>query len=139
MIQEYEVKAGVTLDAAASGGRWGRVGDCGKKGGGVKHEVDWTWGGGGGGVEDGCRGSIMCWLQCADKVICCVRSRLWQNSIFIITVAISFYNSCCALLLSLPLVQSFLSLFLSFSLSLSLSLSLPPFPSGIASRAWSSC
>ena len=33
-IQEYEVKAGVTLDAAASGGRWGRVGYCGKKGGG---------------------------------------------------------------------------------------------------------
>ena len=31
MIQEYEVKAGVTLDAAASGGRWGRVGYCGKK------------------------------------------------------------------------------------------------------------
>ena len=42
MIQEYEVKAGVTLDAAASGGRWGRVGDCGKKrgggGGGFKRE-----------------------------------------------------------------------------------------------------
>ena len=38
MIQEYEVKAGVTLDAAASGGRWGRVGYCGKKkgGGGVQ-------------------------------------------------------------------------------------------------------
>ena len=34
MIQEYEVKAEVTLDAAASGGRWGRVGYCGKKGGG---------------------------------------------------------------------------------------------------------
>ena len=33
-IQEYEVKAGVTLDAAASGGRRGRVGYCGKKGGG---------------------------------------------------------------------------------------------------------
>ena len=53
MIQEYEVKAGVTLDVAASGGRWGRVGYCGKKrgggGGGFKREVDWTWGGGGGG------------------------------------------------------------------------------------------
>ena len=48
MIQEYEVKAGVTLDVAASGGRWGRVGYCGKKegGGGVKRGVDWTWGGG---------------------------------------------------------------------------------------------
>ena len=33
MIQEYEVNAGVTLDAAASGGRWGRVGYCGKRGG----------------------------------------------------------------------------------------------------------
>ena len=32
-IQEYEVNAGVTLDAAASGGRWGRVGYCRKKGG----------------------------------------------------------------------------------------------------------
>ena len=34
---------------AASGGRWGRVGYCGKKegggGGGVKRGVDWTWGG----------------------------------------------------------------------------------------------
>ena len=51
MIQEFEVKAGVTLDAAASGGRWGRVGYCGKKGGGgvFKLGVDWTWGGGGGG------------------------------------------------------------------------------------------
>ena len=25
MIQEYEVKAGVILDAAASGGRWGTI------------------------------------------------------------------------------------------------------------------
>ena len=30
-IQEYEVNAGVTLDAAASGGRWGRVGYSGKR------------------------------------------------------------------------------------------------------------
>ena len=66
MIQEYEVKAGVTLDAAASGGRWGRVGDCGKKGGGGGSSVALIGHGGGGGVEDGCRGSIMCWLQCAD-------------------------------------------------------------------------
>ena len=51
-IQEYEVNAGVTLDVAASGGRWGRVGYCGKRGGGrrgFKRGVDWTWGGGGGG------------------------------------------------------------------------------------------
>ena len=76
MIQEYEVKAGVTFDAAASGGRWGRVGPERKGGGGAfKRGVDWTWGVGVG-VEDGCRGSIMCWLQCAEKVICCVRSRL---------------------------------------------------------------
>ena len=122
MIQEYEVKAGVTLDAAASGGRWGRVGYCGKKrgGGGGSNValIGHGGGGGGGGVEDGCRGSIMCWLQCADKVICCVRSRLWQNSIFIITVAISFYNSCCALLLSFCLSPLFSPLSLSFSLSL---------------------
>ena len=32
-IQEYKVNAGVTLDAAASGGRWGRVGYWGKRGG----------------------------------------------------------------------------------------------------------
>ena len=41
MIQEYEVKAGVTLDAAASGGRWGRVGYCGKKGGGGEGVQAW--------------------------------------------------------------------------------------------------
>ena len=43
-MQEYEVKAGVTLDAAASGGRWGRVGYCGKKkvggGGGCSNGQD---------------------------------------------------------------------------------------------------
>ena len=53
MIQEYEVKAGVTLDAAASGGRWGRVGDCGKKagggGGGSSVALIGHGGGGGGG------------------------------------------------------------------------------------------
>ena len=32
-IQEYEVNAGITLDAAASGGRWGRVGYWGRRGG----------------------------------------------------------------------------------------------------------
>ena len=100
-----------------------------KGGGGSSVALIGHGGGGGGGVEDGCRGSIMCWLQCADKVICCVRSRLWQNSIFIITVAISFYNSCCALLLSFCLSPLFSPLSLSFSLSLSLSLSLYlPFP-----------
>ena len=116
------------MDAAASGGRWGRVGYCGKKrgGGGFKRGVDWTWGGG---SEDGCRGSIMFWLQCAGKAICRVRSRLWQHSIFIITVAISFYNSCRALLLSFSLSPLFSSFSLSFFLSLSLSLSLYlPFP-----------
>ena len=58
-------------------------------GGGLKRGVDWTWGGG---VEGPHHVLGQCWLQCARKVICCVRSRLWQNSIFIITVAISFYR-----------------------------------------------
>ena len=70
----------------------------------------------------------MCWLQCAGKVICYVLSRLWQNSIFYYnSIAISFYNSCCALFLSFslslslspppPPVQSFLSLYLDLSLA----------------------
>ena len=33
ILQEYEVNAGITLDAAASGGHWGRVGYWGKRGG----------------------------------------------------------------------------------------------------------
>ena len=76
----------------------------------------------------------MGWLYDAGIVICYVRSRLWQNSIFIITLLlyISFYNtfSCCSLLLSL---KSSLSLSL-FSLSLSLSLSLTPLSLFLASQ-----
>ena len=56
MIQEYEVKAGVTLDAAASGGRWGRVGYCGKERGGGSSSVALIGHGGGGGGRGRGRG-----------------------------------------------------------------------------------
>ena len=42
-MQKYEVNDRITFDAAASGGHWGRVGYCGKRGGGFKRSVDWTW------------------------------------------------------------------------------------------------
>ena len=75
-------------------------------------------GGGGGGVEDGCRGSIMCWLYGAGKVIYYVRSRLWQNSIFIITLLLYL-----SIIVVVPSFSPSLSpLFSPFSLSLALSL-----------------
>ena len=44
----------------------------------------------------------MCWLYDAGKVICYVRSRLWQNSTFIITVLSLFLFTS----LQLPLAAS---------------------------------
>ena len=69
-------------------------------------------------------GSIICRLYDEGKVICYVRSSLWQNSIFIITMLLYYLSI-------IVVVPSFSLSLLQSSLSLTLSLSL----SGIASRA----
>ena len=65
-------------------------------------------------------GSIICRLYDEGKVICYVRSSLWQNSIFIITMLL--YLSIIVVVPSFSLSLFFSRLSLSHSLSLSLSL-----------------